>query len=508
MLGLLGACLVAVLLHTYHVWAAVAIAPDGGLFIEYARTLGEDPLAAVRSYDQHPLFPALIWLAHEPIRRFISEEPNAWICAGQTVALLGTLGAILGLYGFTSQIYGRHRGLIAAWILTLLPDASRFGADVLTDLPHLALYLLGLTAVLIGLRSGRARWLSAAAALSALAFLARPEGGAVFLVGIAGVLVRKGFSIKKRAALAVGMLALFFCITAPYQLATGKLVPKKSPLELFHFAQSDTPDVGGIIPAADGREPGKQLRTATTLPIPIDVARQWVRAGRVVYILLALLGLWVARPHGRRALVLGLAAGVHILLMHALEYRYGYLDRRHALLLATLSLPLAAAGSWWLSCWVAGRLKIASVSGANRVLVCIFGVCVVLTAYWLFRPINQGDDHVVAGGRWLAANTPRGTPIVADSRLRRVALYANRPFIEWRWWGGNPRFLEECLKEHSGGYFVADTLQITSSEKHGNPRFFEELDKRFSDRLQMVDREQPRPPAPKTELRIYRYLPK
>src|SRR5574337_914317 len=60
--ALLFVCGVALLLRLYLAFTAVAISPDSALFIDYARELNADPAAAVRHYQQHPLYPALIVL--------------------------------------------------------------------------------------------------------------------------------------------------------------------------------------------------------------------------------------------------------------------------------------------------------------------------------------------------------------------------------------------------------------------------------------------------------------
>ena len=235
MAGLLLICAIALLLRVYHVWAAVAISPDSALLITYARDLAEDPLSALRAYDQHPLYPVLILLFHRPVGWIVDDGPTGWILAGQTAAIAGSLGAILALYWLTSRLYGRRRGLIAAAMLAVLPDACRFGADVLTDLPHLALYLAGLAALLTGMQTRLWRYLLLAAAASALAFLTRPEGGSVLLVGLLVLLFQRAWPLRRRAGLAAAMVLVFCCVAGPYQLAAGKLVPKKSPLELLKF---------------------------------------------------------------------------------------------------------------------------------------------------------------------------------------------------------------------------------------------------------------------------------
>lgn len=506
--GLLLICTLAVVLRAYHALVGVAVSPDGALLIAYAQELADHPLAALRQYDQHPLYPALILLFHGPVGWLGGAGPRGWIVAGQLAAVVGSLGAVLALYWFTVRQCDHRRGLIAAALLAVLPDACRYGADVLTDLPHLALYLVGLAALLTGVHTQRRRYLLLAAAAAALAFLTRPEGASVLVVGLVLVLLHRRWPLKRRAGLAAAMVAVFCCLAGPYQLATGKLIPKKSPLELFNLGFAARVEVPGTAsesithtPPRFPTPPGFSL--ATDLPVPVNILRQWVRAGRVVYILLAILGLAVARPRGFAARVLGTAVGLHLLLLYALESRYGYLDRRHALILAALSLPLAAEGMWWLACKLRTPARAWRGLTRPRAVVGIIALCALGTSPWLLRPINAGDAHVVAGGRWLARHTAPDALIVADGRLRRVALYADRPFAEWPWWQGGVDHLARFLEDKPAGYFVVDARHITLPER--NPAFFEQLEQQLGDRLDLLHTEPPPPHTWPTEIRIYRY---
>ncbi|MFQ5806531.1 MAG: ArnT family glycosyltransferase [Phycisphaerae bacterium] len=511
---LLLICALGLLLRIYHVAAAVAISPDSALFIGYARELAEDPIAALKQHDQHPLYPSLILLFHGLVGWMAGSGSAAWIVAGRLVAIAGSLGAILALYWFTARLYDRPRGLIAAGLLAVLPDACRYGADVLTDLPHLSLYLVGLAALLAGMQTHAARYLLLAAAAAGLAFLTRPEGAAILPVSLAVVALHRDWPLKRRAGLVAAMVTVFFCLVGPYQLATGRLIQKKSPLELFKLDVTARLETPATTPGSPCHAPDREWSSAeraalaTTLPVPVNVLRQWVRAGRVVYILLAILGLVVARPGGVGGRILALALGIHLLLLYALETRYGYLDRRHALILVTLALPVAAAGAWWLADRIGRRAATAPDALRRRAVVGIVTVCVLATSPWLLRPINPGEEHVIASARWLAEHTPPGTLIVTDSRLRRVALYADRPYAEWPWWNGGVRDLAAFLGKHAKDTpacrFVVDSRHITLPER--NPTFFEQLDDQLGDRLSLLHTE-PSPPHAKhaTEIRIYRY---
>lgn len=508
--ALLLICMLALSLRAYHTWAAVVVSPDSALLIAYARQLAAEPLAALRQYAQHPLYPGLILLFHQPVGWLAGDAAAGWIFAGQLAAIAGSLSAVLALYWLAAQLYERRCGLLAAVLLAVLPDACRYGADVLTDLPHLAFYLVGLAALLAGMRTGHWRYLLLAGAAAALAFLARPEGASVLLVGLLVLGLHRSWPLKRRLGRAGAMVGVFLCLAAPYQLATGKLIQKKSPLELFKFGLATRVETQESMPASlepVTAQPGPTAtspRLAATLPVPVNILRQWARAGRVVYVLLAIVGVIVARPRGVGGRVIGAAIGVHLLLLYALESRYEYLDRRHALILATLSLPFTAQGVWWL----AGKLSAARTGGRGAapggIVVAIVIVCVAATSRWLLRPINAGEEHVVASAGWLASHTAPDALIVGDSRLRRVALYADRAFVEWRWWGGNVKRLAECLEKKHAAYFVVDVRHMTLPER--NPAFFEQLERHLGDRLRLLHAE----PAPSharrpTEIRVYRY---
>lgn len=493
---LLVICLLAVGLRGYLAVGAVAVSVDSALFIEYAQRLSVEPLAAMRHYDQHPGFPGLILLFHQCVGRFVVDGNAAWILAGRLAAIVGSLAAVFGMYWLARHLYDRRCGLIAATLLAVLPDACQFGGDVLSDMPHLALYLFGIAAIVAACRKRRTGLLPLSAVFSALAFLVRPEGGAVLVVGVATAMLRRDRPIGRRVLLAGVMVAVFFALIGPYQLATGEFLHKKPLWELFGFGRQIVTRSfqSGSLPPGQGR-----VFLAGDVPVPIDLLYQWFRAGRVVYVLLALVGLAVWRPRGWRGRILGAAIGMHILILTALSIVYGYLDRRHALVLAALSLPLAAAGIWWLAWTFAGRVPARRV-WRWRAIVIIIAVSAACTSPWLFRPINAGEEHVRASADWLRDNTPAGALVAGDRRMHRVALHADRPFEDWQVFKQNKR----------AAYFVVNQAYIDDSGR--NPQSFDQPDalaKSWHGTIELVHSEQTLPYVTRrTVFRIYRYTPR
>ena len=511
--ALLAILLAALLIRVVHALAAVMISPDSAVFIDYARDLSRHPLDALRSYHQHPLYPALLLCVHPLAALLTDQGPAGWILAGRIVAIAGSLGAVAALYALASGMYGRRRGLLAALLLAVLPDAARIGANVLSDLPHLAFYLAGLAALLAGLQRDRRRWFALAGLAAGLAFLTRPEGASVVVVGAALLAIRVRRPLRGRLARAAILLAAFACIAGPYQLATGKLIPKKSPQALFKLASKPG---SRFAPHFQGTKSTRHVPPATchlpfaaaALPIPVDVLRQWARSARVVYLLLAVLGALVARPHRRGGRVLSAAIGLHILLLCALEHSFGYLDRRHALILTALALPPAAAGMWWLAGRISLKLRGVRAALRLRAVAGLMAGCLAVTGYWLALPINVGEDHVRATAAWIAAHTEPGAEIVTDDRLHRVALCADRRFVRWPWWSGDAGRLARFLKQresHGPCYFLVESRHMTLPER--NPRFFEDFRRTFGDRMELLHTEPAPPGATPTEIRVYRYRP-
>lgn len=462
--GLFGALAVALLIRVYLCWTAVTIAPDGGLFIHYARDLRVDPIPALRDYShrQAPLYSVLVAVAITPAR-WVASGPDAWILAGRFVATTCGLLAIVGVFALTRRLYDARAAIIAALLMAILPDAAQLCANVLSDMTHLALYLFALLALIVAIERGTApQWAFLTGILSGLAFLARPEGAAVATIGVGLILFLSRAAPRARVVAILALVGGFVLAAGPYQLLTGKLVAKKDLFEMLRL----TLGFGG-----GWGESGAAV--AAELAPPIEVLRQWFRAGRVMIPLLAIAALKLCPPRFPARWVLYTAFAAHMALLNLLDIRHGYVDRRHALLLAVLCLPPASALLDAIAARVAGRR---GAGWRNGMIAASLGVCLLAFAPWLLRPVQAGDDHVPAMGRWLAAHAPADAKVVATSRLRRVAVYADRGYAEWAWWDWQTRHLGRSLRELGASCVVLlDVDEMTRGDR--NPAFFDELER-------------------------------
>ena len=265
---------VAFPVRLYLALTATMISRDGATFIWYAQGLARDPAAEMRTQAQHPLYPALVLAAHtalqavggllRPLGASVSsvlDDPvRSWTLAGVTVSLLGGLTVVIAVYALARLLFDRRVALLAAMLAALAAEFCQLSADVLTDMPHLTLYLLALCAAIRGFcpratglptacpPAGLAlRWLFLAGALSGLAFLMRPEGAGVAVVAAAAALGLTGPCRLPRRL--VGPLVVVLgagLVASPYMLITGKLVQKKSlPRFLPGSCEAAEPAVAG-----------------------------------------------------------------------------------------------------------------------------------------------------------------------------------------------------------------------------------------------------------------------
>ena len=169
---------------------------DGPVFLALAERSAAGQLETLLQHPFHPLYP----LAVAALHALGAPLGLGFERAGALVSALAGGAAVLALHGFVRRAFGPREGLVAAFLLAFHAGAVETGGDVQSESLYLALFLASAAALWQTLCDGRLRAAFAAGACSGLAYLTRPEGLGVALVGL-GLLalytVRGRFAAKR-----------------------------------------------------------------------------------------------------------------------------------------------------------------------------------------------------------------------------------------------------------------------------------------------------------------------
>lgn len=471
------------------VWSRAAmISRDGAGFIRYAQALSEDPIQTIRSHDQHPLYPALVLGMHgalAPARAMwphsaVADAVTGWELAAKLVTLLGGLGVVLAMYAFVRALFDHRTGLYAAVLTAGAAEFCQLSVDALSDMPHLVLYLLSLACATKGLRRSCDACFWMAGLLSGAAFVTRPEGAETALAcALIALTVREWLWTRRvRAVAAVAIGAML--IAGPYMLITGHLIRKKPVLELVSpqaprladLSLSPTPLLtvrASDFPLARGsHEPSlgrawlrineqyiRVLRVTLIFPaLAFPVLRQWRRRAALQQAQEAPGSASpqedvITRPLGPPGWMMLVIAGVHLLILMRLMFRFGYWDllsMRHLLVLAILTIPFAAAGL---------AAVVETVPPPHRIGGIALAFIAVLAPMlpWLLEPRNRQDAYLRRAGEWIRQQDGDRPTIMTTRNI--VPFYANGVLV-WSPPEGDARRVLEEARAKKPAWIVLD----------------------------------------------------
>lgn len=409
------------------------ISRDGVHFITFAKQLAEDPIKWMQVTTKQPGMAWLLLGTHRLVGPIVGDDaPIAWQRCGQLIALLGGVCACGLLYLLTRRLFDTTTAAVAGILAAFWWQGAQLSADVLSDMPHLAAYLLALLVGYAALRSKQTWALAACGLIAGLAYMFRQEAiGIVAAVGVCWLWPNQGLRPRKRL-LGIAVLAVCFAVVvAPYAVAVGKIMPNKSLHDLFRGSA----DVSGAF--GFGQDPS--LLLAHVIPwwqAPIRMVEAWSRSGRYAISTLVLLGVLLrsaprAETTGRRLIVA--AVLMQTLLVQARVTTYGEISSRYMVIPLALSIPWAASGLVTLLNTVIERLHAAG--NAAKAAVLIIGIILPLAPqlYCLLPPVNSGTLPLRAAGQWLRDNTDPDQPVLAHERLEQVMFYAGRTYPDQTW---------------------------------------------------------------------------
>jgi len=184
-----------------------------------------------------PLFPLMIAGAF-PIT-------GEWELAGQFWPL--TLGVLvmLPLYGLLRRLYGPKAALVALFCYAVSPNLARLSIHVRSEIPYIFFLVLALYLLQRAMDRGTPLFFILLGITSALAYLVRPEGIGLFLVGTF-YLLHRGWKqgVFKSSWLPLGTLIMGFVLfSAPFVLYlkwdTGNWVLSRKAVNILFVALAD-----------------------------------------------------------------------------------------------------------------------------------------------------------------------------------------------------------------------------------------------------------------------------
>ncbi|MEE3326829.1 MAG: glycosyltransferase family 39 protein [Myxococcota bacterium] len=455
--------LLAVALRTVVAARAATLFNDGPRFLDTASLMASGAWEQAFRDSYHPLYSFLIQL----FSRFTGDPERV----GVVISVLAGSLCVLVFYAFLRRIWNVRVATVGAFLLAIHPYAIRFSSSVQSEALYLLLFVGSVALLLRALdRPGFANALFCGVVVG-LAYLTRPEGAVVGVVGAmaAGVLwLRRFWPGVTLLRVWVGLLLGFALAALPYVLSlksvTGvwQLSQKKSILVLMGLMQHQGGYGTELVWTVSERFlwiSGFLFLSAVVLVLALRwlARRDWLERAvppvwfglsalvlvlamalldfsafwnfllslvstfRPEQVVILLLGILAGALHSGRnsSLLMGLLMTVCLVMLYMLLLNYGYASRRHFLPPLVLLLGYGAVGVLFVADWLGGH-GLRSKKGA---LVAVMAVLALISVPKALR----GHRHQEYAGRVVAERlreAPMGVGLLASERSKS-AYYAN-----------------------------------------------------------------------------------
>ncbi|MCG8592300.1 MAG: glycosyltransferase family 39 protein [Proteobacteria bacterium] len=460
---LAGIALLAVLIRTLSAARLGVISNDGPLFLWLAEALAEGRLWDVLAHPYHPLYPGLVAVGH------VLGLPVEGAALAISV-LAGGVSVIL-LYALVRDAFGSAIGLLAAGLLAIHPLAISVSADVLSDGLYLALFLAAFWCLWRALERHPGGWAFATGLAAGVAYLTRPEGLGVALLGCAyaGALALRGLWSWRRTAAWGALVALGVAsVAGPYLVALRwehghwMLTPKKS-VAVWLGVTDKAPELGessipGVVPSLPrAGEPARGTPAVRTSEL---VGALRAGLGTTYWLLLALGLVRIRGRPSRRGWLLGMLVAGYALVWIALATQSGYLSRRHVLPPLVPLFGYVALATAWLGTWLGRLLEGRSGLSLRGWRPLALGLALV-AILMLPRQIEARRGERLAERRaaeWLR-DQDRASGAVAAGKMR-IAYYAGEPFVPLP--SDPPGGMLAYLESRNVRYVIVDQAKVNA----------------------------------------------
>lgn len=479
----------AVLVRTIVATRTSVIFEDGPFFLEISRAFSEGRFADAFAHPYHPLYSALV-SAVPPL--FADAER-----AALAVSIAGGAAAVVATFVLLREAFDERVAWIAGVLFAVSPYPVRFTSDVASEGVYLAFFVASVACFWCGMARNRHAWLWAAGAASGLAYLARPEGAGLLVIGslwCAWRFARGERSAVEAAGEAARVLAGGLVFVLPYMALVSQqtgdvaLSGKKSLARTLGLSGEVGASGLGLLvglllvvvavlgAAAYVRRSNAQqivarvflagAATAGSLfaVLAFDEARQFamivVSTLRPEVLLVIAVGIFAVRRAGwrERDAFFFFAFAAYAAVLVGLLLNYGYLSRRHFVPLMPFALGYAGAGVIAIASALAATLR--RKPGVLAVAICL--LLALIAAPKTLHDHRQDVAAQRAAAEWIAQQADARGRVAATKR--RIGYYAKRrwhPLVD----AGGYRALEDLAREKVR-YVVLDSRVLAD---YGDP---------------------------------------
>lgn len=446
---------------------------DGLKFIAVAQEFSRQPAwDVIRSADQHPLYPALLALAHPLFRPFQLESHVSWRLAAQAVSLVAALATLWPLYQITRRLYRPVTAFLALFLWLILPMPMSLGHETLSDATALAFIAWSLYLGLLAAESRRVArrtlYTLASAICVGAGYWTRPEAVLAAPAIIAAIvwknerrLIIRMAELSLFAGVVGGLMIIYLNInsTLSDRLAAFQAADRSS-----NVAYSGFSHLPKGLPEAlrdprldfSPKDPAREVGRAGLSDGLQNLLRLWAESLGDALAVMTLWGLFRCRTHNPRArLLIRIQA---VLLILALGYQAsfrGYLASRHVVGLTFLSVPHAAAALRLSALRFAGLVKL--IARQRRAGTRLALAAMAFGGVWLqAKPIHGSRQGHQKAGEWLRTNAGESA-CVFDTR-GWAAFQADRRRYD-------PYHIAQALSDKSTEFWVVEAGELTSGSR-------------------------------------------
>jgi 4-amino-4-deoxy-L-arabinose transferase-like glycosyltransferase len=344
-----------------------------------------------------------------------------WDLGAQLVSMISATAAMAALWIFASHCFNARAAFVSTLLLSVSYKLAILGADVMTDAMAIAFQLWAVvfaiwTSQRLKERNNRAIGLAALVGLlSGLGYLVRPEA-LLMLILACGlwtiVLVSSRLNWRQTIlAMACALVVAGICVV-PYAWAIGAISNKKHLGDLVRSMEGSRVILATILLTEQGFSAPRAIITQ------IGEAMGWISlAFATAWLAARIFVKRIALPiNSIGALVMIGAIVLIVPLLTGLYVNAGYLDYRHATLLALLLSPLAGAGAVTIADGV--QALTAKWYPRQTVLqILAIGAIVIILLTRTLRPLHEGQGFQRAAALQFASQLRPEDYVLTDSSL-------------------------------------------------------------------------------------------